>query len=130
MATRRRGGQPGNKNASKFDEDKAVKIANDYYASMISQNRYPSDEMLAFNLGVTMETANDWFNDPEKIRFREAVSRGRAQAVQLLFDNSLAESMDGRFAALLLKNRHGFVDKVEQKVEADVGVKIVFEDEK
>ena len=117
----------GNKNAQKYSDEKYVPLVEKYYDEMLADKRYPSDDYLAVYLDIDDDTIREWLKTHDC--FRSAVVRGRHRAEQALFDRSLNGEWNDRFAALLLKNRHGFVDKVEQKVEADVGVKIVFSEE-
>lgn len=117
----------GNTNALKYSDEKYIPLVRKYYDEMLADKRYPSDEYLSVYLDISIDTIFEWLETHPC--FRRAVAQGRQKAMQALVDRSLNGEWNDRFAALVLKNRHGFVDKMEQKVEADVGVKVVFTEE-
>lgn len=78
----------------------------------------PTFSAYAVHLDVCLDTLKDWTRaHPE---FALAYSKAKAIQQQFIIDNSMSNISPTAFSIFMLKNNHGWTDKIEQKVDAKV----------
>lgn len=81
----------------------------------------PSIAGLACELGISRDTLHTWAKDPDKVEFSDIYIKLMSSQERSLLKGGLRDGFSPAVTKMVL-TKHGYSDRVEQKVEADLKV--------
>jgi hypothetical protein len=123
------GGQEGNTNALKYDNEEVLKELIDKYFQECDENNKPyTMSGLAYALKIDRKTL---INYGKRESFSTLVSEAKDKIQKQLEENALTGKYNAQFTMFNLKNNYGWQDKqeVEAKVDSSVDIKIELSDD-
>ena len=120
MEEKKKGGQLGNKNAEKWTEDEALKLANnliDWLA--VDENFWVKEYLVNNDLNDTLTNYLSHKYDS----FSSLLEKAFSIQEKKLVSNGLKNKWNNAMAIFVLKNKHGYKDKTE----VDSNVKVEYD---
>lgn len=123
------GGQEGNTNALKYDNEEVLKELIDKYFQECDEKKLPyTMSGLAYALKIDRKTL---INYGKRESFSTLISEAKDRIQKQLEENALTGKYNAQFTMFNLKNNYGWQDKqeVEAKVDSSVDIKIELSDD-
>lgn len=123
------GGQEGNTNALKYDNEEVLKELIDKYFQECDEKKLPyTMSGLAYALKIDRKTL---INYGKRESFSTLIAEAKDRIQKQLEENALTGKYNAQFTMFNLKNNYGWQDKqeVEAKVDSSVDIKIELSDD-